>query len=260
MSRGFGVTAGLDPEIASPLAARCQELGYTSMWSSDIPQAKGLETVAAYAKGADRIDLGVGVVALDRHSPVEIASDIERLALDRGRLWLGLGAGVVEKPLTAMREALPGLRETLPGMRLVLAAMGPKMCALGGAEWDGVFFNWMTPEFAAQARGWVEGGAREAGREPPPIFGYVRTSVRPDAEERLAKDEAFYRDLQQGYRRHFDRQGAPEGTVGVAAGNAGEAQEELSRYRALDTTVVRALTSATFEDMSALAEAAAPGV
>ena len=27
MSRGFGVTAGLDPEIAAPLAARCQELG-----------------------------------------------------------------------------------------------------------------------------------------------------------------------------------------------------------------------------------------
>jgi alkanesulfonate monooxygenase SsuD/methylene tetrahydromethanopterin reductase-like flavin-dependent oxidoreductase (luciferase family) len=260
VSRGFGVTAGLDPEIASPLAARCQELGYSSMWSSDIPGAKGLETVAAYGKGADRIDLGVGVIPLDRQSPEEIASDVERLALDRDRLWLGLGAGLTEKPLTSMREALPGLRETLPGMRLVLAAMGPRMCALAGADWDGVFFNWMTPEFAAQARGWVEGGAREAGREPPPIFGYVRTSVRPDAEQRLAKDEAFYRDLQPGYRRHFDRQGAPEGTVGVAAGNAGEAQEELSRYRALDTVVVRALASANFEDMSALAEAAGPGV
>jgi hypothetical protein len=88
----------------------------------------------------------------------------------------------------------------------------------------------------------------------------VRTSVRPDAEERLAKDEAFYRDLHQGYRRHFDRQAAPEGTVGVAADNAGEAQQELSRYRALDTVVVRALTSANFEAMSELAEAAAPGV
>jgi alkanesulfonate monooxygenase SsuD/methylene tetrahydromethanopterin reductase-like flavin-dependent oxidoreductase (luciferase family) len=260
MSRGFGVTAGLDPEIASPLAGRCQELGYDSIWSSDIPGAKGLETLAAYAKGADRIELGVGVIPLDRQSPEEIASDLERLALDRDRLWLGLGAGVTEKPLTSMREALPGLRETLPGMRLVLAAMGPKMCAFGGAEWDGVFFNWMTPAFAAQARGWVEDGAREAGRESPLIFGYVRTSVRPDAEERLAKDEAFYRDLQPGYRRHFDRQGAPEGAVGVAAENAGEAQEELSRYRALDTVVVRALASATFEDMSALAEAAAPGV
>jgi alkanesulfonate monooxygenase SsuD/methylene tetrahydromethanopterin reductase-like flavin-dependent oxidoreductase (luciferase family) len=260
MRRGFGVTAGLDPEIASPLAARCQELGYSSMWSNDHPGAKGLETVAEYAKGADRIDLGVAVIALDRQSPGEIASDIERLGLDRDRLWIGLGAGFTKKPLTAMREALPGLRESLPAMRLVLAAMGPRMSAFGGAEWDGVFFNWMTPEFADRAREWVERGAREAGREPPPVFGYVRTAVGTDAEERLAKDESFYRGMHQGYSSHFERQAAPEGTVGVAAENAGEAQEELSRYRALDTVVVRALASATFEDMSALAEAAAPGV
>lgn len=259
MSRAFGVTAGLDPEVASPLADRCQELGYSSIWSSDIPGADGLDTVAAYARGADRIDLGV-TIALDRHSPESMAADIERLGLEEGRLWLAVGAGTTDKPLTRMREALPGLREALPGIRLALAAMGPKVSTLGGAEWDGVFFNWMTPEFAATARGWVEDGAKEAGREPPSVFGYVRTSVRPDAEERLAKEEAFYRDLHPGYRKHFDRQAAPEGTVGVAADNAGEAQQELSRYRALDTVVVRALTSANFEAMSELAEAAAPGV
>jgi alkanesulfonate monooxygenase SsuD/methylene tetrahydromethanopterin reductase-like flavin-dependent oxidoreductase (luciferase family) len=260
VSRGFGVTAGLDPEIASPLADRCQELGYSSMWSNDHPGAKGMETLAAYAAGADRIELGVAVIALDRQSPEEIASDLERSGIDRERLWLGVGAGFTEKPLTTMRGALPALREALPGVRLVLAAMGPKMCAFGGAEWDGVFFNWMTPEFAAQAREWVEQGARDAGHDPPPVFGYVRTAVGPDPEERLAKDESFYRDMHQGYRRHFDRLAAPEGTVGVAAQNAGEAQQELSRYRALDTVVVRALASASFEDMEALAEAAAPGV
>ena len=260
MSRAFGVTAGLDPEIASPLAGRCQELGYTSMWSNDHPGAKGLETLAAYARGADRIDLGVAVIALDRQSPEEMAADIDRFGIDRDRLWLGIGAGFTEKPLTTMHEALPRLREALPGVRLVLAAMGPKMSAFGGAQWDGVFFNWMTPEFAVETRKRVEEGAQESGREPPPIFGYVRAAVGNNAEERLAKDESFYRDLHQGYRSHFDRQGAPEGTVGVAAENAGGAQEQLSRYRALDTVVVRALASATFEDMSALAEAAAPGV
>jgi alkanesulfonate monooxygenase SsuD/methylene tetrahydromethanopterin reductase-like flavin-dependent oxidoreductase (luciferase family) len=260
VSRAFGVTAGLDPEIASPLAARCQELGYSSIWSNDHPGAKGLETLAEYAKGADRVDLGVAVIALDRQSGEEIASDIDRLGIDRDRLWLGLGAGFTEKPLTTMREALPGLREALPGVRLVLAAMGPKMSALGGAEWDGVFFNWMTPEFAARTRERVEEGAREAGRDAPPIFGYVRTAVGANAEERLAKDESFYRDLHKGYRDHFDRQGAPEGTVGVAGENESAVQAGLARYRALDTVVVRALASATFEDMSALAEAAAPGV
>jgi alkanesulfonate monooxygenase SsuD/methylene tetrahydromethanopterin reductase-like flavin-dependent oxidoreductase (luciferase family) len=259
VSRAFGVTAGLDPEIASPLAARCQELGYHSMWSNDHPGAKGLGTLAEYAKGADRIELGVAVIALDRQSPDEIAADIEASGIDKRRIWLGLGAGFTEKPLTAMREALPRLREALPDVRLVLAAMGPKMCAFAGAEWDGVFFNWMTPEFAEQARGWVEDGAREASREPPTIFGYVRTAVGDNAEGRLAKDESFYRDLHAGYRNHFDRQDAPEGTVGVAGENESVVQAGLARYRALDVTVVRALASANIENMSALAEAAAPG-
>ena len=183
MTRAFGVAAGLDESVASPLAARCQELGYASMWSNDHPGAKGLETLADFAEGADRIDLGVGVIALDRHGPGVIAADIERLGLDRERLWLGVGAGFTKKPLTAMREALPELRAALPGVRLVLAAMGPKMCALAGTSYDGAFFNWMTPAFAAEAREHVERGASDAGRETPPVFGYVRTAVGTDSEQ-----------------------------------------------------------------------------
>ena len=149
-----------------------------------------------------------------------------------------------------MRESLPDLREKLPGVRLVLAAMGPKMCALAGASYDGVFFNSMTPEFAASARQKVEAGAEEAGRPTPPVFGYVRTAVGPDAAERLAKEESFYRDLHPGYRNHFDRLSEREGTVGVAAGNAEAARTQLSGYRALDTIVVRGLASATAEAMT----------
>jgi alkanesulfonate monooxygenase SsuD/methylene tetrahydromethanopterin reductase-like flavin-dependent oxidoreductase (luciferase family) len=259
MTRGFGVAAGIEPEVASPLAARCQELGYASMWSNDHPGAKGLETLAEFARGADAIELGVAVIAIDRQSPAEIAADLERLGLERKRLWLGLGAGFSERPLTRMREALPELREALPEVRLVLAAMGPRMCALGGAEWDGVYFNWMTSEFAGEARKQVEAGAREAGREAPPVFGYVRTAVGEDADQRLAKEESFYRDLHDGYRNHFARLGEPEGTVGVAAADRTAVQQELSRYEALDTVVVRALASATLEAMAAVAEAAAPG-
>jgi alkanesulfonate monooxygenase SsuD/methylene tetrahydromethanopterin reductase-like flavin-dependent oxidoreductase (luciferase family) len=259
MSRGFGVAAGLDPEVARPLAARCAELGYESMWSNDHPGAKGLETLAEFAAAAPDVDLGVGVIALDRTPPEQIAADIERLGIDRSKLWLGVGAGFSKKPLTRMREALPELREKLPGVRLVLAAMGPRMCALAGASYDGAFFNWMTPEFAAGARRQVEAGAAQAGREAPPVFGYVRTAVGPDAAERLAKEESFYRDLHPGYRNHFDRLAEPEGTVGVAAADAEEAQAQLAAYDAvLDTTVVRGLASAKVEAMIAVAEAAAP--
>jgi alkanesulfonate monooxygenase SsuD/methylene tetrahydromethanopterin reductase-like flavin-dependent oxidoreductase (luciferase family) len=250
------VAAGLDPEVARPLAERCAELGFGSMWSNDHPGAKGLETLAEFGPAAPGLDLGVAVIALDRTPPETIAADVERLGLDPARLWLGVGAGFAERPLTRMREALPELRERLPGVRLVLAAMGPKMCALAGAEYDGAFFNWMTPEFAAGARQKVEAGAQEAGRETPPVFGYVRTAVGPDAADRLAKEESFYRDLHDGYRNHFARLEEPEGTVGVAAAAAPAVKSELARYEALDTIVVRGLASAKVEAMTAVAEAA----
>jgi alkanesulfonate monooxygenase SsuD/methylene tetrahydromethanopterin reductase-like flavin-dependent oxidoreductase (luciferase family) len=244
--------------VARPLAERCAELGYGSMWSNDHPGAKGLETLAEFAAAAPGIDLGVAVIALDRTPPATIVADIGRLGLDPARLWLGVGAGFSEKPLTRMRESLPELRESLPGVRLVLATMGPKMCALAGAEYDGAFFNWMTPKFAAGAREKVEVGAQEASRPTPPILGYVRTAVGPDAAGRLAKEESFYRDLHDGYRNHFDRLAEPEGTVGAAAADAGEAQAQLSAYEALDTVVVRGLASAKVEPMLSLAQAAAP--
>ena len=257
-SRGFGVAAGLDPEVARPLAERCAELGYGSMWSNDHPGAQGLETLAEFGAAAPDLDLGVAVIALDRTPPETIAVDIERLGLDPSHLWLGVGAGFSEKPLTRMRESLPELREKLPNVRLVLAAMGPKMCALAGAEFDGAFFNWMTPTAAAGAREKVEAGAQEAGRETPPVFGYVRTAVGPDAAERLAKEESFYRDLHDGYRNHFARLSEPEVTVGVAAANATETQSQLAAYTALDTIVLRGLASATVDAMTAVAESAAP--
>src|SRR3712207_4175421 len=100
-------------------------------------------------------------------------------------------------------------------------------------------------------------GAAGAGRDAPPIFGYVRTAVGPDAGERLAKEESFYRDLHDGYRNHFKRLGEPEGTVGVAAADKDQAQAALAAYEALDVPVVRGLASAKVEPMVALAEVAA---
>jgi alkanesulfonate monooxygenase SsuD/methylene tetrahydromethanopterin reductase-like flavin-dependent oxidoreductase (luciferase family) len=234
-------------------------LGYVSMWSNDHPGAAGLDTLAIFARSVPGIDLGVAVMALDRHTPESIARRIEELGLPPDRLWIGVGAGFSEKPLTTMREALPALREALPNVRIVLAAMGPKMCALAGSGYDGVFLNWMTPEAAETARGQVHSGAQEAGRKPPPVLGYVRTAVGPDAEERLRKDEAFYRDLHDGYRNHFERLGAEPGTVGVASGSPYAAQAQLARYEALDVVVARGLASATVEGMTELAAAVAPG-
>ena len=257
-ARGFGVAAGLDSELAERLAGRCEELGYTSIWSNDHPAASGIETLADFARGSAAMRLGVGVLALDRNAPDEIDAKISECGLDRSRLVIGVGAGFSDKPLTRMREAHDELRERIPGVTLVLAAMGPKMCALAGSAYDGAFFNWMTPAFAAGAREKVEEGAREAGRETPRVYGYVRTSVGADAETRLAKEEGFYRDLHDGYRNHFERLGEPPGTVGVAEPDPEDVDAAIAAYGALDTVIVRGLASASFEAMDRVATAAAP--
>jgi alkanesulfonate monooxygenase SsuD/methylene tetrahydromethanopterin reductase-like flavin-dependent oxidoreductase (luciferase family) len=258
-ARGFGVAAGLDPGVAIELAGRCEELGYTSMWANDHPAASGLETLSAFAEGSAAMQLGVGVLALDRTPVADINAKIDELDLDRSRLLIGVGAGFSKRPLTRMREAYDELRETIPGVKLILAAMGPKMCALAGARYDGAFFNWMTAAYAAGAHANVEQGAAEAGRDTPRVYGYVRTSVGAAAATRLAKEEGFYRDLHDGYRNHFERLAEPPGTVGVAAENPGDAGPMLSAYTALDTIVVRGLASARFDAMDRVATAAAPG-
>jgi alkanesulfonate monooxygenase SsuD/methylene tetrahydromethanopterin reductase-like flavin-dependent oxidoreductase (luciferase family) len=231
------------------------------LWSNDHPLASGLETVARFAAGAPTLDLGVAVLALDRHSPEEIASRIEGVGLDPARLWVGIGAGFTTRPLGVVREGLAGLRSALPnGTRVAVAAMGPKMCALAGAEADGVFLNWMTPEKAAWARERVHEGAADAGRESsPPIFGYVRVAVGPDADERLLKEESFYRQLHKGYIQHFEALDREPGTVGIAATDAAEVASELAPYeQSIDHVVVRALAHADLDGLGAVAAAAAP--
>jgi alkanesulfonate monooxygenase SsuD/methylene tetrahydromethanopterin reductase-like flavin-dependent oxidoreductase (luciferase family) len=259
-ARGLGVAAGLDEEVARDLARRCESLGFASLWSNDHPLASGLETAAVFATAAPSLVVGVAVLALDRHEPPAVGERVMELGIPPARLWLGIGAGFTQRPLGVVREGLAAVRAAVPaGTRVVVAAMGPKMCALAGAEADGVFLNWMTPAKAAWAREQVHAGARAAGRsEPPPIFGYVRVAVGPDAPERLLKEESFYRGLHQGYIRHFEALDAHPGTVGIAAADPDDVAAGLAEYDAIDHVVVRALAHADTESLGAVAEAAKP--
>ena len=259
--RGLGIAAGLEEDVARALARRCESLGYASLWSNDHPMASGLETVAVFADASPSLDVGVAVLALDRHEPAAVAARVAELGIPPQRLWLGIGAGFTKRPLAVVREGLAAMRAALPDRsRIVVAAMGPKMCALAGAEADGVFLNWMTPAKASWARERVHEGARAAGRAaPPPIFGYVRVAVGPDPQERLLKEESFYRGLHQGYIRHFEALEAPPGSVGIAAADPGEVAPRLAEYEAaIDHVVVRALAHADVESLGAVAAAAAP--
>ena len=258
--RGLGVTAGLEAGVARDLGTRCERLGYHSLWSNDEPAAAGLETLAHLAAAAPRIELGVGVLPLDRYQPAQIAAEIDRLEIDPARLWIGIGSGRLRPQIDPLRRAVSELRETLPhGTRIVVAAMRPRLCRLGGAEADGVLLNWMLPDQLADARRWVRQGADEARRAPPVVASYVRVAVDSSSLQRLRDEEHRYRNIDERHRRHFAALDVPLGSVGVATSTRREAQARLAPYQsALDLPIVRVLADPDASSLAAVADVAAP--
>jgi alkanesulfonate monooxygenase SsuD/methylene tetrahydromethanopterin reductase-like flavin-dependent oxidoreductase (luciferase family) len=258
--RGLGITAGLDAGLARDLAIRCEHLGYHSLWSNDEPASPGMETLAHFAAAAPQLELGVGVLPLDRHQPVRIAEAITRLGLDPAKLWIGVGSGQLSRPIHLVQQAIAELRELLPeGARIVVAAMRPRMCHLGGTIADGVLLNWMLPAQAAQARRWVQQGADQAGRAAPVVASYVRVAVGAGARQRLRDEERRYRNVNEAHRRHFDAMDVPLGSVGVAAAARPGVLDGLAPYHtALDLPIARLLADRDATSLRAAAVAAAP--
>ena len=258
--RGLGITAGLDPRLARDLAVRSAQLGYHSLWSNDEPDASGLQTLAHFAAACPELELGVGVLPLDRHQPAGIAAKIASLGLDPAMLWVGIGAGLLPAPIETIQQAVTELRQLLGDQaRIVVAGMRPRLCHLGGTIADGVLLNWMLPGQAAKARRWVQEGADEAGRTTPVVASYVRVAVGPGSAQRLAAEESYYRDIDDGHRRHFHAMSVPLGTVGVAASTRSEVLDGLAPYHAaLDLPIARILADHDATALSATAVAAAP--
>ena len=71
---GFGVIAGLAPDVLLPTARFVAEAGYRTFWINDggRDEADGLAGLAGVAATAPVLDLGVGVLPLDRRSPMVV--------------------------------------------------------------------------------------------------------------------------------------------------------------------------------------------
>ncbi|MFY9616412.1 MAG: LLM class flavin-dependent oxidoreductase [Candidatus Dormiibacterota bacterium] len=233
-------------------------MGYEIICANDTPAGDGLALVTAFAHDSQRMDLGVGVLALDRYAPDEVSARVEELNLPHPRLVLGIGAGFIEEPVAAVREGVAALRKLLPDVRIIVAAMGPRMCQLAGEIGDGALLNWMTPERATWARDLVVEGANRLGRDPLTeitIYGYVRVALGPDARERLEREASFYMEMPH-YARHFEATGVPPGGIGVAASGTEDLKEQLRHYFALDVPVVRVLSERDVDTILEVARAA----
>ena len=253
---GFGVVAGLEPSLLVPLAVRVAELGYGSFWINDSgrPDADGLAGLAVVAAAAPGLELGVGVLPLDRRSPEAIAEELARLELPLDRLRLGIGSGGAPRPLGIVRDGVAAIRELVPGARGVHRRVG---AADVRARRRDRGRRAVQLGRAAPARrrtpAWSKPGSARPAARPIERWSYVRCAVGPDASKRLGEEAARYA-TSPAYGRAFDAMGEPFERVGVA----GAGHRPAARgYRAvLDGTVVRALpVDWRLDELPAIAEA-----
>lgn len=256
--RGFGVAGALAHDIVRELAPAVEAAGYHTFWVNDTPTGDGLLSLQVAAEATSTIQLGVGVIPLDRQPASSIAQRVEELALPQERLLLGIGSGSQKGGLQRVWDGAQELEQSLEAT-IIVGALGPKMCALAGGGSDGVLLNWLTPSYVAPSAALVMEAAVEAGRLRPLILGYVRTALG-DAARKVFLEEAARYGSYPAYAANFTRMGTPAEGTAVTGETAAEIQNGLNQYRSeLDETVVRAITGEeTAEAYLALIEAAAP--
>lgn len=259
-NRGFGVAAALPHDVIREIARESELAGYTSFWVNDTPNGDGLQAVAEAARETTLISLGVGVIALSRKGPAEIAEQARSLNLPLDRLYLGVGSGV--GGVGALRRVREGVRELKDDIatRIFVAALGPKMCRLAGEEADGVLYNWLTPEYTERSNELVLDGAQAMAKPQPILAGYVRCALGSGARAVLEKEAARY-DSIPAYASHFQQQGVPKLETAVAVDSAEELQSCLAAWEpVLDDLVVRSIAAHdTVDEILELLRAAAPG-
>jgi alkanesulfonate monooxygenase SsuD/methylene tetrahydromethanopterin reductase-like flavin-dependent oxidoreductase (luciferase family) len=239
--RGFGVAGALPHETIRTLAPAAEEAGYHTFWVNDTPHGDGLASLRAAAKVTSAIQLGVGVIPLDRQPAETIARRVDELELPQERLLIGIGSGNPKGGLARVREGAAMLEKRLAAP-IVVGALGPRMCALAGESADGVLLNWLTAEYVAPSAAITDEAAREAQRPRPLILGYVRTVYGPGAREVFGEEAGRY-GTYPAYAANFTRMGTPAVGTAVIGDTREEIQAGLAPFTSeLDETVVRAIT------------------
>jgi len=258
IARGFGIAGAVDHQVAARLAVAAEAAGFATFWANDTPGGDGLGSLAAAAAVTTSIQLGVGVIPIDRQPGDVIARRVIELHLPQDRVILGIGSGgLVHGARDAVRVGALLLRERLSAT-IVVGALGPRMCEIAGEVADGVLLNWLTPDYMPVLAEITRGAAEQAGRPAPWIGAYVRVALDGPAIDRLEEESARYASYPQ-YAAHFERMGVP--AIGTCAmGNSSQIQFGLNAFAfGADEIVVRAIASAETENAYLeLLQAAAP--
>ena len=256
MTRAFGIAALNDEAAVARIASTVERLGYSTFWTNDTPAADGLLVAAQAQEATSSMRIAIGVVAIDRRPPRELAKKLDRL--DPGRVVVGIGAGFSDRPVAAATEAIQELRVLRPDFKISLAAMGPQMCRAAGQHADVVLLNWMTPERIKWAVERVAEGTAARSDDLPRLqtAAYVRAALGPDSEQLIVEEVSRYSTMPH-YHRHFEAMGAESSSLVVRLDSD---RSTLEPYVSLlDEAVVRALPKKADEvgQIMAIARAAA---
>jgi F420-dependent oxidoreductase-like protein len=171
----------LDESVARAKAA--ERLGFESVWTSQMPDARDASLVlAAYAQATEKIGLGTGVLPIYTRHPTAMAQMAATLdELSGGRFILGIGISHkvtvesmwglhLESPVDAMREYLAIVRTSLregaaavdgkhftarwaysaprrAEIPVMISALHPRMLELAGEVADGVVLWMCSPSY-----------------------------------------------------------------------------------------------------------------
>jgi F420-dependent oxidoreductase-like protein len=180
---GTFISVGRKLDSAVKRAARAEDLGYDSVFTTHIAGLDSLTVLAAYACRTERVRLGTGVLPLYSRTPVATAQQTVTVdQMSGGRAVLGIGVShkvtvenwfgtEIGKPVREMREYVTALRaifrgeeppqdnerfrtqfrfmgvEPRPELPIYLAALSPGMLRLAGEIGDGVILWLCNPEY-----------------------------------------------------------------------------------------------------------------
>jgi alkanesulfonate monooxygenase SsuD/methylene tetrahydromethanopterin reductase-like flavin-dependent oxidoreductase (luciferase family) len=239
---GFGVVGSLDVTTVREIAKCAEEIGLHSLWFNETPEGDAVERMSAAASVTDRLVLGSGVINVDRKPARMIVQAIRDAQLDESRIGIGIGASAKPSPLNTVRAATEELRSEL-SCPIVIGSLGPRMRQLGAEEGNGLLFNWLTPEHAAETTRTMRQQAAEAGNSPVESATYIRTALGEAALERLKSEGAKYSAI-PSYAANLKRLGITAMESAVYGTSPEEVTEGIAAFDGtVDHAIVRAITA-----------------
>lgn len=217
--------ASLPESVAKVVTA--ERLGYESVWTSQMPDARDASLVlAAYAAATSKVKLGTGVLPIYTRHPTAMAQMAASLdELSGGRFILGIGIShrvtvehmwglAITHPVDAMRQYLTIVQTSLregsadfegdqftarwrysaprrAGMPVMISALSRRMLELAGEMADGVVLWMCSPGYiAGQVMPAVTAGRERAGKT---LEGFDVVAVVPAcvASDRPAAMDVF---------------------------------------------------------------------